>query len=51
MDDPTEGQYDMIIGRNILMTIEIQLKIYTNTVECGTGPYKVYTTLMVYLNG
>ena len=40
VDESTEGQYDMIIGRELLTSLGINIKFYDNTIECSEGPYQ-----------
>ena len=46
VDDSTAGRYTRIISRDLLPKLGIDLKVSTNTIECGKGPYQGCTTLM-----
>ena len=48
--DSTTGRYDMIIGRDILTKLGIDLKYSTNNIDCGKGPHQGYTAPMENLN-
>ena len=47
VDDSTAGRYDMIISRDLLNKIGIDLKCSKNTIEYIKGPYQGCTTPMV----
>ena len=48
--DLTKSWYDTIIGRDILTTMWIDLKCFTNTVVCGSGLHAGCNTSMIDLN-
>ena len=50
MDDSTTGQYDMIIGRDLLTNLGIYLKVYKNSIDCGEGTYQGCTSPMINLD-
>ena len=47
VDDLTEGRYDMIIGRDLLKNIVIDIQPYDNTIDFDEGPYWGYTTSII----
>ena len=50
MYDLTKSWYETIIGRDILTTMWIELKYFTNTVVCEPGMHAGGTTPMIDLN-
>ena len=50
VDDSTAGRYDMIISRDLLNKIGIDLKCSKNTIEYIKGPYQGCTTPMVNID-
>ena len=39
MDDHTDYWYNMIIDRDLLKILEIDLRFSDNTIACSDGPY------------
>ena len=50
VDESTEGRHDMIIGRDLLNTLGINIKLSYNTIDYGKGTYQGCTTTMADLN-
>ena len=40
MDDSAECRYDMILGRNVLTALGIDIKISDHTIKVGVRPYQ-----------
>ena len=40
MDESAEGRYDMILGRDLLDDLGLDLKFYERTIIVGGGPYE-----------
>ena len=40
VDRSTSGRYDMILGRDLLTSLGMDLKFYENVIIGGEGPYK-----------
>ena len=49
VDDSVKGRYDMILGRDILTSLVLNLKLSNNVIEAYRGPSKGFTALMVDL--
>ena len=49
VDESAKGKYDMILGRYLLTELGLNLKFSDHIIEAGCGPFKGYTTSMVYL--
>ena len=49
MDDSSKGRYDMILGRDILISLWSNLKSSDNVIEEDDGPFKGSTSPMVNL--
>ena len=47
VDKYATGRYDMILGRDILTALGIDLKFSENIIHGGEGPYKGCSTPMV----
>ena len=39
-DESSTGRYDMILGRDLLTALVLDLKFYKNVIYGGEGPYK-----------
>ena len=50
MNDSTEGHYNIIIGRDLLTTVGIDIKFSDNAIEWSEGPQQGCTPPMVILN-
>ena len=42
VEKPTNGRYDMILGRELLTALGLDLKFYNNVIIGGEGPYEGY---------
>ena len=40
MDDSTKGRYDMILGRDLLIDLGLNIKFSDNVIEADDGPLK-----------
>ena len=40
MDESTNGRYYMILGRDLLTALVLDLKFSKNVIICGEGPYE-----------
>ena len=49
VDDSVKGIYDMILGRDILTSLGLNLKFSYHVIEAGDGTFKGSTSPMVYL--
>ena len=49
MDDFAKGRYDMILGRDILTALGINLKLSDHVIEACYGPFKGNTATMIDL--
>ena len=49
VDDTTKGRYDMILGRDILKTLGLNLKLFDYVIESDYGSFKELTPHMVDL--
>ena len=49
MDDSAKERYDMILGRNILIALGLNLKLSGHVIEADDGPLKGLTSPMVDL--
>ena len=47
MDNSTEGRYDMILGRDLLMSTILDLKLSRHVIVGGEIPYEGYITPMI----
>ena len=47
MDDSYKGRHDMILGRDILTALGLNIKSSGHTIEAYDGPFKVSASLMV----
>ena len=43
VDDCTEGRYNINIGRDLLITLGINIKLSDHNIECVEGPYQGFT--------
>ena len=50
MDDYTKGRYGMILGRDILTELGLNLKLFENVIKFDDGRFKGFTTAMVDLS-
>ena len=48
-DDSIKGRYDMILGRNILIELGLNLKLFDRIIEADDGYFKGSTAPMVDL--
>ena len=46
-DDSDKGRYDMILGRYLLTTLGIILKLFYHVIETDVGPFK-WSTVPIY---
>ena len=49
MDDSAIGRYDMILGRDLLTELVLNLKLSNHIIEVDDEPFKVYTAPIVDL--
>ena len=49
VDDSDKGRYDMILGRDVLKELGLNMKFSLHVIEADDGHFKGYTTLMVDL--
>ena len=49
MDESAKGGYDIILGRDILTALILNLKLSERVIELYDGPLKVSTSPMIYL--
>ena len=49
VDDSAKGRYNMILGRDLLTELLLNLKLSARVIEAYDGPFKGSTTPMVYL--
>ena len=49
VDDSTKGRYDIILGRNILTELGLNLKFIEHVIKADYGTFKGDTTPMVDL--
>ena len=49
MDDSTKGRYDIILGRNILTELGLNLEFIEHVIKADDGTFKGDTTPMVDL--
>ena len=49
MDDSAKGGYDMILGRDLITDLLLNLKLFDRVIEADGGPFKGYTSPMVDL--
>ena len=49
IDDSAKGRYDMILGRDLLIYLGLNITFYDHIIEADDGPFKEYTTTMVDL--
>ena len=47
VNDSSKGRYDMILGRDILTALGLNLKLCDHVIEADDGTFKGYTTPMV----
>ena len=47
VDESTNSKYDMILGRDLLTALGLDLKVYDNTIIFGEGPYEGCSKPMV----
>ena len=50
VDDSNAGRCDIIIDRDLLNKLGIDIKISMNTIECSEGPYQGCTTPIVNID-
>ena len=50
VDNKTNSRYDMILGRDLLTTLGLDLKFSVNIIIGGVGPYEGCTSPMVDLS-
>ena len=49
VDDSAKGGYDVILGRDLLTELGLNLKLSEHVIEAEDGTFKGYTTPMVDL--
>ena len=49
MDDFAKGRYDIILGRDMLTALGLNLKFSDNVIETDDGPLKGFTASMIDL--
>ena len=49
MDEYVKRRYYMILGRDILKALGLNIKLSDNAIESGDGPFKGLKSPMVYL--
>ena len=49
VDDSAKGRYDMILGRDLLSELELNLKFSDHAIEADDGTFKGSTTSMIDL--
>ena len=47
VDESTNGRYDMILGRDPLISLVLDLKFSDNVIIGGKGPYEGFSAPMV----
>ena len=50
VDESTTGRYNMILGRDLLTTLGLDLKFYENVIHSGEVPYNGCSAPMVDVN-
>ena len=50
IDEPTNGRYNMILGRDLITALGMDLKFSENVMNGGEGPYKGCSASMVDVN-
>ena len=50
LDEPTNGRYGMILGRDLLTALGMDLKFSDTSIICGEGPHEGCFALMVELS-
>ena len=50
LDESTTNRYDMILGRDLLTTLGLDLAFFENVIHGGQGPYKGCSSPMVDVN-
>ena len=49
VDDSTKGIHDMILGKDLLIPLVLNLELSDHVIEANDGPFKEYTAPMVNL--
>ena len=42
VDKSTDGRYDMILGRDLLIELGLDIKYYETVIIGGEGPYEIF---------